>query len=307
MADYEKIVARYPEMADFIRAQRTIRYRGEVMAYAAKVRAPSFSTDEGGFRHSTLGGKTYSVGECLTSERYGVLIGASNLFGFGVAGNENTMPSLLAERFGFPFANAGLPGGNSRNLYGLMLAFLARAPHPPAVVVHSSGGDLATFCNSSLADPVFGSPNRGQRQGPLKERSLTADAEQQLPHMLAFTSLWTGAIANLCRAYKVPLVLIHQSSVFEKAKLTETEKEMDLGKAIHGWQEREFDKWRRFGAAFYERRTAIAENRRIPLAGRGLGDRLTFIDEFHCDREGTALLSQSVGDAVAELLESSAA
>src|SRR4051812_2708842 len=124
MADYKRITERMPEVAEFLAAQRSIRFRGEVLAYAPNIRSVSFSTDEAGFRHSTLGSKSLSVRDCLASERYGVVLGASNNFGFGVAGNENTMASLLAERFSFPFANTALPGANSRNIHSLLLAFL---------------------------------------------------------------------------------------------------------------------------------------------------------------------------------------
>ena len=303
MADYDKLIARYPAMSEFIRAQRAIRYRGEVLTYPQNVKADSFSTDEAGFRHSTFRGNTFSVGDCLRSERYGVLLGASNNFGFGLAGNENTLASRLAERLGFPFANAALPGGNSRNLHSLLVAFFAKAPRRPAVVVHSSGGDLATFCNSSLADPVFGSPNRAQRQGPLRERSLRADPERNVKHMLAFTTLWTGAIARLCRANRVPLVLIHQSTFFEKSKPSESERAMGLGQPFRDWQEREFANHRKFNQPFFDQRKKVAERLGVPLAGWGLTDRLTFLDEFHCDADGVAVLGEAIADAVEPLLE----
>src|SRR6266576_4678799 len=142
MANYQKIIELRPEVAESIRFRRSIRYRGDVLAYGSNFRCDSFSTDASGFRHSMLRGKSFSVADCLRSERYGIILGASNTFGFGVAGNEKCMASLLAERFGFPFANGAMPGANSRNLHSLLLSFFARAARRPAVVVHSSGGDL---------------------------------------------------------------------------------------------------------------------------------------------------------------------
>jgi hypothetical protein len=64
-----------------------------------------FSTDAGGFRHSVFRGETFSVADITRRDRYGLVLGPSSVYGFGLAGNENTMPSRLAEHLGFPFAN----------------------------------------------------------------------------------------------------------------------------------------------------------------------------------------------------------
>ena len=212
------------------------------------------------------------------------------------------MASLLADRFGVPFANVAMPGGNSRNLHSVLVGFLAQAKTRPTVVVHSSGGDLGSFCQSSLSDPVFGPPNRSQIKGLLKERSLKTDAERNLPRLLAFTSLWTRALSNLCRAYKIPFVQIHQSTFFEKAEPNATELEFGLGNVFHKSQEREFANFRMANPRFYAQRKAVADKLGIPLAGWGLSDQLSFLDEFHLDHEGTRLLSAAVGDAIEPLL-----
>src|SRR5688572_30020096 len=167
MADYQKIIRHRPEVREFIRNRRWV-HRGDVVAYGPNIRCKSFSTDAAGFRHSVFAGKTLSVSDCLDNDRYGIVLGPSNVYGFGLAGNENTMPSLLAERFGFPFANVGLPEGNSRSLFSLLMALTARAPRPPAVVLHLSGGDFTSFCYTSIADAVFGPPNIKQMDMVLK-------------------------------------------------------------------------------------------------------------------------------------------
>jgi hypothetical protein len=302
MANYTKIIELRPEVADFIRVRNMTRFRGEVMAYARNVSCSSFSTDGSGFRHSSFQGEDLTVAACLASKRYGLVLGASNNFGFGIAGNENTTASLLAARFGFPFANVAMPGANSRNLHAALIGILARTKAPPAVVVHSSGGDLGSFCQSSLVDPIFGPPNRAQLKGAVKERSLRTDAERNLPRFLAFTSLWTSVIRNLCRAYKIPMVQIHQSTFFEKSKPNATEVEFGLGKPFRESEEREFANFRKINPPFYARRKAVAEKFGIPLAGWGLSDQLSFLDEFHLDREGTRLLTDAVGDTIEPLL-----
>jgi len=302
MADYKKIVQLRPEMADFFGNRRLIAFRGDVLTYWANTRADTFSTDAAGFRHSTLAGKEYSLADCIQSERYGIVLGASNLFGFGIAGNENTIPSLLAERFGFPFANASMPGGNSRNLQALLVGLLAASSTPPAVVVHSSGGELANFCESGIADPIFGSPNRAQLKTLREMGGANADPETHFPRLLAFTGLWTSALATLCNAYKSRLVMVHQSTFFEKANPTELERECGLGEPFHPSQAVQFANHRKYDAPFYERRKAIADALGVPLAGWGASRELTFMDEFHLDVEGMKAMSQAIGDEVEAVL-----
>src|SRR3954467_10973505 len=169
MANYQNIMRLRPEVRQFIRNRRWV-HRGDVITYGANVSCASFSTDMTGFRHSTFKDDTLSFGQCIERERYGLVLGPSSVYGFGLAGNENTMPSVLAERFGFPFANLGLPEGNSRNLFSLLFAIIVRAPRPPSAVLHISGGDYTNFCYTQIADPVFGSPNLRQMKMALEER-----------------------------------------------------------------------------------------------------------------------------------------
>ena len=300
MADYKKIIELRPEVTDFVRARHEVRYRGEALCYAPDLSRDSFSTDNRGYRHTVLGSRNLSADDCVASDRYGLVLGASNVFGFGVPGNENTMASRLSERFGFPVANISMPGANSRNLHATLLGFLTARPTPPAFVVHSSGGDLSSFCASSIADSVFGSPNRGQLK--VLEESVRFDPERTFPNVLAFTAMWTTAIAKLCRAAGVPIVLTHQSTFFEKARPSAIERESGLGKPFPGAQERQFANHRKYNAAFFQRRKEIADGLDMPLTGWGLSDRLGYIDEFHCDRAGIALLSKAAGDAIEPLL-----
>jgi hypothetical protein len=298
MADYRKIIELRPEVAEFIRFRRSIHYRGDVLAYPPNIRSESFSTDALGFRHSMLRGKNFSVADCIQSERYGIILGASNTFGFGVAGNENCMASLLADRFGFPFANCAMPGANSRNLHSLLLSFIARGAHRPVVVVHSSGGDLGNFCESSVADPTFGSPNRGQLKSATSPSGAAPDPDRNYPRLLAFTSLWTSVIAALCRAQAVGLVLAHQTTFFEKTDPNGFELEAGLGEPFNPGQERQFENHRKFNEGFYLERRSVAEGMEIPIPGWDLTDQLGFVDEFHCDREGIRVLSEPLGDAI---------
>lgn len=303
MANYQSIVRHRPEVRDFIRNRRWI-HRGDVVFYGPNIRSDSFSTDERGFRHSVFKGRDLSLADCVKTERYGIVLGPSSVYGFGLAGNENTMPSLLAERFGFPFANVGLPEGNSRNLYGLLLSVIARAPRPPAAVLHISGGDYTNFCYTSMADPVFGSPNLKQIGMAIEERGGRPPAKRQIQPLLAFTSLWIRAIAELCRAQKIPLVLADDTTFFEKREPSDLDRECELGVARNAAQQLQFDTHVRFGADYHGRRRAVADSLGIPLVGPGLLNNVSigFVDEFHYDRDGTRALCDDYAKAFEPIL-----
>lgn len=290
-----------PEVRQFIRNRRWV-HRGDVISYGPNISCDSFSTDAAGFRHSVFNGKTMSAQDCLQGERYGLVLGPSNVYGFGLAGNENTMPSLLAERFGFPFANIGLPEGNSRNLFSILAAFIARAPTRPAVVVHISGGDFTSFCYSSIADPIFGSPNLLQLRQALKERGGRLPPQAQIKPLLAFTTLWIRSIAQLCRMNRIPLLLGDDTTFFEKPEPSPAERECELGKPFNAAQERQFATHKKFVGEYDGRRRAIAEAMGVPLAGPGRQNDIGFIDEFHYDRDGTRAICDDFAQAIQALL-----
>lgn len=301
MANYQAIMRLRPEVREFTRNRKWV-HRGDVVTYGPDIRCDSFSTDAAGFRHSVFHGRTISARECREQERYGLVLGPSSVYGFGLAGNENTMPSLLAQRFGFPFANIGLPEGNSRNLHSILAAFVARAPRPPSVVVHISGGDFTSFCYTSIADPIFGSPNLLQVKRAVEERGGHLPAEPQIKPLLAFTTLWIRTIAQLCRMYRVPLILGNDTTFFEKGKPSAIERESELGKPFNAAQARQFEVHKAFVGDYSDRRKAVAEALGVPLAGPGLTNGIGFIDEFHYDRDGTRALCDDFAEAIQTLL-----
>jgi len=300
VANYPAIIHLRPEVRDFIR-NRVWIHRGEAISYGPNISCDSFSTDRNGFRHSTYKGETLSVGDCLRQNRYGIVLGPSNVYGFGLAGNENTMPSLLAERFGFPFANVGLPEGNSRNLFSLLMGFVTRATRLPSVVLHLSGGDFTSFCYTGIADPVFGSPNLKQASMAVEERGGKAPRPQIQP-LLAFTTLWIRAIGNLCKAQGIPLVLGEDTTFFEKAAPNDYDLKAELGTPLNKAQARQFKMHKDFVHDYHKRRQEIAKALRVPLPGPGFGNAVTFVDEFHYDAEGNRALATDFGDAIERLL-----
>lgn len=303
MADYRAISKVYPEMDDFLRNQTLIRLRGDVLAYAADVSTPSFSTDSHGFRHSTLNGASLSIVDCVNSERYGLVLGASNSFGFGLAGNENTMASVLSERLGLPFANCAMPGANSRNLHSLLISVIAGAPRPPSIVVLSTGGDLVTFCDGCIADPVFGSPNRNQIAAEYDRGRVPPEPEPHFKHLLNFSSLWAQVIAKTCVRQGASLLMVHQSTFFEKSEPTPQERSFRLGVPLNAHQARMYANHIRFNGGYFSKRKAVADHLGVPLVGWGETGHLDFVDEFHLDQEGTGFLSEMVGDQIERLVE----
>jgi hypothetical protein len=301
VANYQAIVRLRPEVRDFIRNRRWVD-RGEAIGYGPNTKCDGFSTDSAGFRHSTFKGETLAVADCLKRERYGLVLGSSHLYGFGLAGNENTIPSLLAERFGFPFGNVCMPEASSRNLYSLLNAFTARAEQPPTLVALMSGGDFTSFCFTSISDPVFGSPNLKQIEAALKERGGRAQAERQMPALLAFTSLWTRAIVQFCRTRRIPVLLGNDSTFFEKAQPSAIEIQSGLGVPSNPSQDAQFATHREYFPQFLARREKLAADLNVPLAGPGPTNSLSFVDEFHYDRAGTRALTEDYAVAIERLL-----
>lgn len=301
MANYQTIVRLRPEVREFIRNRRWV-HRGDIIAYGPNIRCDSFSTDAMGFRHSSFRGETLSLVECVRRERYGLVLGPSSVYGFGLGGNENTIPSILGERLGFPFANVGLPEGNSRNLYSILTAVVARAPRRPSAVLHISGGDFTNFCYTSIADPVFGSPNLKQIQMVLKERGGPPRAEAQMRSLLAFTSLWIRSVTERCRTAGIPLVLADDTTFFEKSEPSEIERQSALGVATSPAQERQFATHKLLVDDYHRTRKALAEQLDVPLAGPGKVNNIGFIDEFHYDRDGTRALCEDFASALETLL-----
>lgn len=302
MARFTSIMRLRPEYPPFIR-KGVLAHRGDVVTFAPNIRNDFFSTDARGFRHSTFGGDSLSVTDILGRDRYGIVLGSSHIFGLGIGGNENTIASLLGERFGIPFANLSLPEGNSRNLYALLFASQVRAPRAPEIVVHFSGGDFSSYCYTSMADSVFGSPNLKQVPMVREERGNFPNPDRFIRRLLAFSSLWTQSISQVCRRRKIPLILGHDTTFFEKSGApSEIEKKCGLGTPFDDMQRRWFAAHKPNFPKFLAQREALAKQLGTPLAGPGPVNDYGFIDEFHYDRESTAAFFEDIAAAAEPLL-----
>ena len=301
MANYETITRLRPSFSDY-KVGKDVFHRGDTLFFPRHHRSPFFSTDGQGFRHTISGQETLTVAQILQRERYGLVIGGSRVFGFGLDHNQRTIPSLFSEQFGFPFANVSLPHASTRNIASLLLAYFTRAPRLPAAVVLITSGDFTNFCYSSIADPVFGSPNPKMLRMVLEEKGGIPDAAASLPALLAFTTLWTRSIAQLCRSRQVPLVLFHDTSFFEKRTPDAWDVECELGTAFVPADARWHATHKAFVGQYLDRREAIARKLEIPLVGEGRVNDLTFIDEFHYDEPGAEAVANDIALTLQTLL-----
>jgi len=302
VANFQTIMRVRPDYRQFVRHRRLV-HRGDAVVVAPNIQTELFSTDGAGFRHSVFKGETLAPAEIAARARYGIVLGSSHIFGLGLAGNENTIPSLLGDRFGIPFANISLPEGNSRNLSSLLTAYIARAPRTPAIVIHFSGGDFTNFSLSSIADPVFGSPNLKQLEMVIEERGGRPNPQTQIKALLAFTSLWTRTIVEQCRASGIPILLGHDTTFFEKSEPNDLERECALGIPFNAVQAKWFGTHRAFFPDFLTRRETLAQKLKVPLIGPDHSNWLTFIDEMHYDQDGMIAWADQMAGAVEPLLQ----
>ncbi len=302
MADYRKIALHHPEVREYIRLRKWV-HRGDAVAYGPNLEGRHLSTDAMGFRHSVFEGKRLSVGDCTRQERYGLVFGPSNVYGFGLPGNEATFPSVMGEQFGFPFGNVSFPEGTSRSAYSVLLNLITNAKRRPAAVLLLTGGDFTSFCYTGIADPVFGPPDLFSSDGAIKERAGKIDVRKEFGRLLAYSRLWTAAIISLCRQTGVPLAFGDDVTFFEKAAPSDYDLECRMGIGSTSRQEQQFAIHRALAKSFTDARFAQVQNAGVPIGGPGHGNRITYVDEFHYDAPGVRALSADFAPIVQQAMD----
>jgi len=305
MADYRAIAKHHPEVREYIRLRKWV-HRGEAAFYAPDIAGDILTTDASGYRNGVWRGERLTLADCFEADRYGLVMGASHVYGFGVPDNGHTIPSRLGAMLDMPFANIGLPEAHTRNLFAILLDIVARSPRPPAAVLLLNGGDFSGWAFSGIADPVFGPPNILQLQQVITERGGHGDPVASLPAMLSASELWTLATVQLCRARGIPLVLGNDTTFFEKAEPDGYDRDCRLGVASSPPQARQFEIHRKLFGRFCDRRQRLAERNGVPLVGPGLSNQLGFIDEFHYDASGVEALCEDFAPALEDALKAKA-
>lgn len=303
MADYRKIARHHPEVRDYIRLRKWV-YRGETVSYGPNIESETLSTDRTGYRNSVWKGRRHTLADCIESGRYGLVMGPSNVYGFGVPSDAHTIPSRVGEMLGVPFANIGLPEGHTRNLFAILLNLCTRAKHKPSAVLLLSGGDFTGWAYSGIADPVFGPPNILQLKHAAAELNGRTDPVASLQPMLAASRLWTVAIAQLCRSQNIALVFGNDTTFFEKRERDAYDLDCRLGEAGGAGQKLQFEIHRKLGGRFYAQRAQLSERLDVPLAGPGPSNQIGFVDEFHYDAAGTDALCAAFAPAIEAALKS---
>ena len=297
MANYRKIIRHFPEVREYARLRKWV-HRGETLSYGTNIESDVLSTDAMGFRHTVYQGQRLSVADCIAQARYGLVLGPSNVYGFGVPSNAHTIPARLGERLGIPFGNISLPEGHTRNLFAILLNIVTRAKARPSAVLLLSGGDFTGWAYTGISDPVFGPPNLHQFEQAIKDRGGKINLARETQAMLSASALWTNAIAQLCRSAAIPLIFGNDTTFFEKDPVSEYDVECELGVGQQPPQKRQFDIHRELGRRFYEQRRRFCETGGFVLAGPGPANAIGFIDEFHYDASGTDALCEEFAPAL---------
>jgi hypothetical protein len=158
MANFRQVAKHFPPVREYLRNRRWTR-RGDVLAYAPNIRTPVFSTDALGFRHTSFNGDLLGLSDIDRLGRYGLVLGSSHVFGFGLPNNEATIPSQLSKQLGFPILGVSYPEADTRSLHATLIRVLSTANRAPELVLLFTGGDFTRFGFSGKADPLFGCPD----------------------------------------------------------------------------------------------------------------------------------------------------
>lgn len=224
MANYRTVVRYFPPALHYLRQRKWVR-RGDVLAYAPGVRAPSFSTDALGFRHTNFQGRDIGIANIEDYGRLGLVLGSSHLFGFGLKANGETLPSRLSERFGYPFLGVVYPEADTRTLHATLFQLLRQAGKRIANVILITGGDFTRYCYVESADPLFGPPMLASDA----RSKQAAGSDTEFASFIHFTCFWTRACGELAKEAGVPLSLAEDVTFFEKSNPDATEAACELG------------------------------------------------------------------------------
>jgi hypothetical protein len=270
MADYLRTARQFPAVRDYLRHRRWIK-RGDVTAYAPHIETSAFSTDAFGFRHTVFGGRRYGLGDAPTLPRYALVLGSSHVFGFGLAGNEETMGSQLSERLGYPCLTVCFPEADSRTLHAALMRILTQIANRPRRIFLFNGGDLTRFAYSGQADPLFGSPDF--------QRGVPPAGETGVEPLIQFTTFWVRQTYDAVTAAGIGFELADEPTFFEKPSPDAIEADCALGVATPANASR-FALHKRFVWQFHEARR-IARRALGREAWSAIYPDCQYIDEFH--------------------------
>jgi len=288
MANYRQVARHFPAVRDYLRNRRWVR-RGDVLAYEPNLLTETFSTDAMGFRHSTHRGKRHSLGETDGTSRYGLVLGSSHVFGFGLADNAQTIASQLADRLDYPVLTVAYPEADSRTLHATLLRTLSTLSRPPEIVVLFNGGDFTRFGFTGKADMLFGPPDFITNAAERDPASADVDARR----LCYFTTFWADQMVKATQqAGGSRFVLADEPTFFEKQHPDETETECQLGLEQAGASR--FALHRRFVWNFLSARQRFATEVLGTGSWKHLFEKFSYIDEFHYRAQTIAMMADLI-------------
>ncbi len=297
MADYRAVIRHFPPVRDYIRNRKWVK-RGEVVAYAPDLRSDHFSTDRFGFRRTRFQSRHWDLADCLASKRYGIVMGSSHVFGFGLPSDGDTFASRLSAAMGFPFMTIAFPEADTRSLHAVLLNILSSDATRPAAIVLTTGGDMTRFCYTCVADHLFGSPNILDNEAVGRAQSAMSDIDAPFEAMLASSRLWTRAVVDLARSASVPIILGDDTTFMEIVEPDAVERDCKLAESGGPDQLRRFALQRLYGERFYRMRREIENNLDVRLIGPAKDAGVGFIDEFHYRADSIDQFSQLLAEAI---------
>lgn len=292
MANYRALLRTFPAIADYFRNARWIR-RGDVMAYPPNVEARHFTTDATGFRHTIHDGRAVGLAEVAGLDGFGLLLGSSHTFGFGLSGNVETLASRLSEATGLCYLNICYPEADSRTLFASLARVLRSARGRVKHVVFISGGDFTRWCFHVRADPLFGTPIL-----PMPAAEPVPDMQEQFGNLLHFNFFWSRLAAQAVSAAGAGFLLGDDITFFEKSSPDEIERLGELGIVAGEGQRVRFESHRRFALTFQAERRKFAAAEKIAIAAFPDADRLLYIDEYHYRAETLAEIADKMAGRI---------
>jgi hypothetical protein len=294
MTDFRTLARHVPAVRSYLRHRRWIK-RGDVLAYAPNIQSDVFSTDAFGFRRGRLNGASYDVNAAFSGDAYGIVLGSSHVFGYGLASDEETIPSQLAKAVGFPCLNISFPEAQLHALHAVATRICAQAQTAPAFIALLPGGTLTRYAFVRSCDPLFGVPDFRQATDETCDPGTDAEA-YQFRHLLAYSRYWIAQIAQLCQSRKVPFLLHPEATAFEKPTLSGLEIDCGLTTARSQADLLRFATHRHRYPAYTSGLIRSAEGQ-AKLA-TCLPERLTFIDEFHYTSDGAGIVAGCLSAAL---------
>lgn len=297
MPDFRQIMKSYPSVHTYLRDGLWVR-RGEVVAYGPDQQRDHYSTDGSGFRHGVLEGREYGLEAAFSGSRFGLALGASQCFGFGLGGNQETLPSQLARRLGYPVVNVSFPEADLRTLFAAAVRISRAAPAAPAFILVFAGGSGSRFGYTRRCDPLFGSPDFLDAASHALPVDTDA-AARNFDLLMQFCAFWSGELRHLAVSLAVPVTVAVEPTALEKATLSELELQNRLGTPR---EPGEADRFAVHRARYSQFRKGMADI----AASNGVGffsadaDGLEFIDEMHLTAQSTEQLAQDLAPVLTQ-------